>query len=222
MAPLPPENKGNEKPEEVSTVPTKMLVEMQKQMAQNEKDNAELKAKLAGIEVLMEEDKETVSEPALKKKKSFEPAFRTAKLRKFPIKGDFENQGYVIGWTDRGAYEEVAMTAMGPAKTLFIDLVFAGLEKNAEGKAQAEKVNYLKFLNDSTIERFKIIETKREDNEVATGEEIDITVFDPQHGLMSTGEKIDGYTVFTNVKHKISVPEVNNGEAFWIDAIYCS
>lgn len=209
-------------PVEMTTVPASLLIEMQKQMAKNEQDNADLKAKLAGIEVLMEEDKDTVSEPALRKKKSFEPAFRTVKLRKYPMMKDHNNQGYVVGWTDRGAYEEVTVTPMGPQKILYIDLIFAGHEKNEEGKTQAEKVNYIDFLNNSTVERFKIIESKREPNEVATGEDIDIVVFDPQHGLVSTGEKIDGYTVFTNVQHQVSIPEVNNGAPMWIDATYCN
>ena len=64
----------------------------------------------------------------------------------------------------------------------------------------------------------KILEQKKEDIKVPTGEEIDVTVFDPAHGLVATGDKIDGYIVNSTQKFKLQVPGVE--EPIWIDGTF--
>lgn len=209
-----------DKEEKTIEVPEALLVGMQEQMAELERKVAEGEAKNAGIEEILAKGVPTNEEQKLREKKSFEPKFRTVRMRKYPIAGDDTNLGWVVGWTNKGAYQEVDRTGMSPQIVDYIDIIFLGQEKTEEGKIKAEKVRLLDLMNKGQQVHCKIVETKREDIPVPTGEEIDVSVFDPQHGLISTGEKVDGYSVFSDIKHKIQIPGV--AEAVWVDSLYAN
>lgn len=183
----------------------------------------EERAKRAGLEEMMASMSTaptTGEQKGLREKKNFEPKFRTVRIRKFPIAGDVENMGYIVGWTNRGAYHKIVQTGMGPREVNFIDVLFLGKERNAEGKLQAESIQLLDLINKGEQVVCKIIKTEREDNKVPTGEEIDTTTWDPQHGLVMTGDKIDGYVVESDIKYTIQVPGV--AEPIIIDAKFCN
>lgn len=199
-------------------VPAETLLAMQEQMAAMEQKIADNEAKSAGIEEILAKTAEAGTEPKLREKKNFEPKFRTVRLRKYPIGGDIENLGYVIGWTNRGAYQVVDRSGVSPQVVDMIDIVFLGQERNEKGKIKAESVKLLDLYNNGQQVHCKIIEQKREEIKTPTGEEIDITVFDPAHGLTSTGEKIDGFVVESEIKYKLQVPGVD--EPIWIDASF--
>lgn len=202
-------------------VPLKLLEDMQAQMADLERKVEDSNAKSAGLEELLAKSPETTGEPKLREKKSFEPKFRTVRLRKYPIAGDTTNLGYIVGWTNRGAYQEVDRTGVRPEIVDYIDIVFLGVEKTKEGKIKAEKVRLLDFINNGVQVHCKILETKREDDiRVPTGEEIDVTVFDPAHGLVQTGDKIDGYVAYSEISYKVQIP--GQTEPVWIDSTYCN
>ncbi len=215
---------GNTPPKNdpVVQVPQSVLTAMQEQMAVLEKKDADREAQMAGFEAMIEAGKsaEGSDDPKLRKGRSFEPKFRTVRIRKYPIAGIYEDQGYVIGWTSRGAYQEVDRTGITPQVVDFIDVIFLGHEKTAEGKIKAEKVRLLDLMNKSTQVHCKILDTKKIVREEPTGEEIDVSTFDPQHGLVATGEKVDGYTAYTDITHVIQIPGVTEPVA--IDAMFCN
>jgi len=202
------------------TVSAKTLLQMQEQMAQMEQKLADQEAKSAGIEEIMSKAAEAGTEPKLREKKNFEPKFRTVRLRKYPIAGDIDNQGYIVGWTSRGAYQTVDRSGVRPETVDMIDVVFLGQERNAEGKIKAESIKLLDLYNNGHQVHCKILEQKREEIKTPTGEEIDVTVFDPAHGLMATGDKIDGFIVNSEIKYKLQIPGVE--EPLWIDATFCN
>ena len=208
------------KVEEQVKVPAKLLAELQEQLAAQELKINNMESKNAGLEELFSKSAEASDEPKLRKQKSFEPRFRTVRIRKFPIAGDINNLGYVIGWTNRGAYEEVDKSGVRPEIVNFIDVIFLGHERSEDGKLQAEKIKLLDLLNKGTQVYCKITDQKKEKKEFATGEEIDVSIFDPQHGLISTGDKVDGMVVSDEMKYKIQVPGVE-GE-IWIDSEFCN
>lgn len=205
---------ADEKKEKTVEVPLELLTKMQEQMAELERKNADIEAKNEGIQQMLSKAG-TEGEPKLREKKNFEPKFRTVRIRKYPIAGNIENMGYVVGWTNRGAYQEMDRTGLVPTITDFLDVIFLGQEKTSNGKIKAEKIRLLDLFNNSTQVHCKILETKKEPRVVPTGEEIDVTVFDPAHGLMATGDKIDGYVTFSDIKYKIAIP--GQGE-HWVDA----
>ena len=209
---------AEEKIKKTVEVPVETLTKMQEQMAQMEQKIADQEAKSAGIEEIMSKAAEAGDTPKLREKKSFEPKFRTVRLRKYPIAGDPENLGYIIGWTNRGAYQTVDRSGVSPQIVDMIDVVFLGQEKNAEGKIKAEAIRLLDLYNKGHQVHCKILEQKREDIKTPTGEEIDVTVFDPAHGLVATGDKIDGFVVSSEVKMKLQVPGVD--EPLWIDGTF--
>lgn len=211
----------DEEKEKVVSVPLKLLTELQEGLAKAEKAAADATARAAGVEdaLATQAGAGTIGESKLREKKSFEPAFRTVRLRKYPIAGDLDDLGFIVGWTNRGAYQEVDKTGISPQVVDYIDVIFLNHEKNEKGAIKAEKIKLLDLLNKGEQVHCKIIETKREDKPTPTGEEIDVTVFDPQHGLVSTGEKIDGYATFSSIQYKVSVPNI--GEV-WVDATYCN
>ena len=118
-------------------VPLATFTKFQEQMAELERKTADLEAKNVGLEEMVSKGG-VADDGALKKKKSYEPKFRTVRIRKYPIAGDHENLGYVIGWTNRGAYQEVDRTGTAPMMVDFIDVIYYGKEK-VNGKLQAEK-----------------------------------------------------------------------------------
>lgn len=206
----------------VVEVPLKLLTKMQEQMADMERKIADGEAKSAGLEELASRMAEAAGEKkeGLRERKNFEPKFRTLRLRKYPIAGDFENKGYVIGWTNRGAYQTVDKTGIAPVIVDMIDIVFLGQEKSKDGKLKAEQVKLLDLMNKGEFVHCKILEIKKENKKVPTNEEIDVTIFDPAHGLVSTGETVDGYFAYDDLKYKIQIPSI--AEPVWIDAIYAN
>lgn len=195
-----------------------VLTELQEKMAEFERKDADNQAKMAGLEEMLSKSPDTTGEPKLREKKNFEPKFRTARIRKYPIKGDVGNLGYVIGWTSRGAYQGVDKSGISPVIVDYLDVVFLGHERNEEGKLQAEQVRLLDFMNIGTQVHCKILNSKIEDRKEPTGEEIDVTVFDPNHGLVSTGEKVDGYTAFSDIEYQVQIPGLP--DPVWVDATY--
>lgn len=212
------EDEKLKKEEETVQVPLKDITAIQERMANLEREVEEGKAKNAGLEEMFGTIKgaETESQEKLRGKKTYEPKFRVARVRKFPIAGDSNNLGYVVGWTNKGAYQEVDRTGVTATIVDFIDVIFLGQEKTPEGKIKAEKVRLLDLMNKSEQVYCKILEMKREDKPVPTGEEINITTWDPQHGLVQTGEMIDGYVVYSDIQVKVQVPGIK--EEVWIDA----
>ncbi len=209
----------NKNKEEKVEVPLKTLTDIQERMAKMELDLAEKDNKMAGLEELLSKAG-TEGEPKLREKKSFEPKFRTVRLRKFPIAGDIENLGWVIGWSSRGAHQKVDRTGISPQIIDFIDIAFLGQEKNADGKPKFEEVKLLDFMNQGIQVHCKILDTKKENKKVETGEEINVSVFDPQHGLISTGDVVDGYTAYSEIMYLVQIPGI--AEPVWVDSLYCN
>lgn len=197
-----------EKKDETVEVPMSLLTKMQEDMALMERKQADLEAKNAGLEELFAKDASTEGGEKLREKKSFEPKFRTVRIRKYPIAGDVNNLGYVIGWTNRGAYQEVDRSGVSPQLVDYIDIMFYGQDKTKEGKLKAEKVRLLDLLNNGVQIHCKITDVKKVPRKEPTGEEIDVTVFDPTHGLVGTGDKIDGYTAYSDITYTIAIPGV--------------
>lgn len=209
---------GNEEkkdvPEGKVLVDQTLLQSILEKQADLERQVAESDAKSAGLQEMFEksQDAETTGDEKkkLRTRKSFEPAFRTVRLRKYPMAGDVEKLGWVVGWTNRGAYQKVDRSGVAPVLVDYIDILFLGHERNAEGKLQAESVPLLDLLNKGEQIYCKIIDTKREPRIEPTGEEINVTVWDPQHGLVSTGDIIDGYVAFTDLTYTVAVPGIKD------------
>lgn len=197
-----------------------MLVKLQEQMAEQERKMVDMEAKNAGLEELVARSASTNGDLKLKEKKNFEPKFRTVKIRKYPIAGDENNLGYVVGWTSKGAYQEVDRSGITPQIVDCIDVIFLGQEKTKEGKIKAEKIRLLDFMNKGQQVHCKILETQKEDVKVPTGEEIDVSVFDPAHGLVQTGDKVDGYYAYSEIKYKVQIPGV--AEPVLIDSLFAN
>lgn len=211
-----PGNEGAITPKEVILKPGQVVVEQSvltkilQDQASLEKRITDEEANRKGLEELFaaNNSEEVVGGNKLRLKKNFEPAFRTVRIRKYPMGGDPEKLGYVIGWSDRGAYHKVDRSGVNPQVVDYIDVFFLGHERNEEGKLQAESVPLLKLLNDSTQVHCKIIEVKKVPRIVPTGEEINVTTWDPQHGLIQTGDIIDGYIGFTDMTLVVQIPGV--------------
>ncbi len=190
-----------------------MLEQIQEQMGRMETEIEEVKGKNAGLEAMLESGSaaSTIGEEkkGLREKKSFEPKFRTARMRKYPIAGDVTNMGFVVGWTSRGAYQEVDRTGVNPQVVDFIEVIYLGHERGEDGKLKAEKIRLLDFLNKGEQIVCKIINVERKEVKQPTGEEINVTVFDPQHGLVSTGDVVDGFVTFSETKYTLQVPGID-------------
>lgn len=200
-------------------VPENVLTKIQEQLSDQELKMTELENKNAGLEELLAKAG-TAGETKLREKKNFEPKFRTIRVRKYPMAGDVEKMGYIVGWSSRGAYQEVDKTGISPQIVDYIDVIFLGNERSTNGKLQAEKIKLLDFMNKGIQINCKILEQKREEKAVPTGEEINVSVFDPQHGLITTGDIIDGYVTYSDIQYKIQIPGVT--EPVWIDALYAN
>lgn len=194
--------------EQTVTVPLKVLTDMQEGIARAEQAAEEANARAAGVETLManQTGADPLGEAKIREKKSFEPKFRTVRIRKYPMAGDVTNPGYVIGWTSRGAYQEVDRSGVSPQIVDYMDIFFLGNDRTDDGKLKAEKVKLLDLLNKSEQVNCKIVKTVREDKVHPTGEEISVTSWDPQHGLIDTGEKVDGFFKQSDITYTIQVP----------------
>lgn len=203
----PKEPKGKKEDEGV-VVPMKLLQEMQAQIAAQDVKIAEQEAKNAGLEQLFSES-QVKGEAKLREKKTFEPKFRTVRLRKYPKNGG--ESEYVIGYTDRGAYEIIDRSGISPEKVNMIEIFFYGEERSKDGKLKAEQVKLLDLMNAPQVVckvlGDPIIKNHGTNVVVPTGEEIDTTVWDPQHGLVSTGDKIDGFVTYSDIKLEVQTPD---------------
>lgn len=203
--------------EGVVQVPQSVLTKLQEDMAAQEKKMADLEAKNAGLEQLFADSARAEGEPKLREKKNFEPKFRTVRLRKFPVAGGPELD-YVVGWTNKGAYQEVDRSGISPQIVDYIDIIFLGQQKPKDGKIKAEKVRLLDLMNRGVQVHCKILNTKKESKMVPTGEEINVTVFDPQHGLTQTGDTIDGFVTYSDIEYTVQIPGV--AEPVVIDGLF--
>lgn len=201
-------------------VEAEVLLKMQEQMAEMERKQVDMEAKNAGLEALVAANVSTGGENKLKEKKSFEPKFRTVTISKYPIAGDENNLGYVVGWTSKGAYQEVDRSGITPQIVDYMDVIFLGQEKTAGGKIKAEKIKLLDLMNNGKQVNCKIVDTEKKEVKVPTGEEIDVSVYDPAHGLVATGDKVDGYYAYSEIKYKVNIPGV--AEEVWVDSLFCN
>lgn len=201
-------------------VDQKTLQQVLDKQAEMELEIEENKNKQAGLEALLNEGKDSAPEGKLREKKNFEPKFRTVKLRQYPFDANNPTElTYVIGISDRKAFQEVDSSGITRQVVDMIEII--PLPKSKDEKPVAMKVKLLDFMNNGIQKNCKILSVKREeDDKVPTGEEIDVTVFDPAHGLTATGDKVDGYTSFAKIKYEIQIPGV--AESIWIDAKYCN
>ena len=195
-------------------------------------------AKREGLEAMFAEQNpdDASGEKKLRQRKNFEPAFRTVAIKKLQKSDDPEDVGYVIGWTNRGAYQKVDKTGVAPMIVDYIDVIILGDERVTEGEKagtlKAYSVPLLSLINSQEV-NCKVLETKdytgkpfrlsypptgQGEKIVATGEEIAVTTFDPKHGLVQTGDMIDGYVGFTDLTFVIQIPGVP--EPLEIDAKY--
>lgn len=214
-------------------VDSKTLSNVLEKQAEMEKKFEDERAKNAGLAEMIASMKEDGG-GKLREKKSFAPAFRTVRMRKYKVGGDHNNEAVVIGWTKRGSYQIVDRSGVTPTTVDMIDVLFLGPDgkpmrsKDDPNKLYAESVPLLSVMNAPQIV-CKILEVKdyegkqytfrylplHEDQailarpgeeKVKTGEEIDVTMWDPQHGLVATGEKIDGWVAYTNLTFVIQIP----------------
>lgn len=204
--------------ENMISVPETVLVKLQEQIASLEQKVEDGAAKNAGLEELFR-TADTTGEPKIREKKDFAPKFRTVRLRKYPVGGDFNNMGVVIGWSDRGAYQEIDTAGITRQVVDYIEVFFLNQEKSESGKRKAEKVKLLDLINNSTQLVCKVVNEKKETKHVETGEEIEVTEFDPKHGLVGTGEKVDGFYTYSDIQYELQVPGVGQ---IWIDSKFCN
>lgn len=195
------------KEEETVPVPLSILTKMQEQMAEMERKIEEGELKNQGLQEMFDKGASAEGEPKLREKKNFEPKFRTVRIRKHPMFGTSE-LGYIIGWTDKGAYQEVDRSGVSPQLVDYINVIYLGHEKSESGAIKAEKIKLLDLFNHGIQVHCKIVDVKKENKVVPTGEEIDVTVFDPQHGLMATGDKVDGFVTYSDIEYTIQIPGV--------------
>lgn len=207
-----------DKKDEKVEVPMSALTKMQEQMAEMERKLVEVESKNAGLEEQFLNKPSTEAKNELRTKKDFEPKFRTVRIRKYPIAGDVTNLGYVVGWTNRGAYQKVDRSGVSPQIVDFIDIIFLGRERDKDGKLQVEEVKLLDLFNNGIQVHCKIIKIDRKEVAVPTNEEIDISVYDPTHGLVQTGEKIDGFVTYSDLKYTVQIPGVEGEHV--IDALF--
>lgn len=203
-------------PEGKVLVDQAMLTKILEAQAESDRKIAEMEANQAGMQQLL--SKADADEPKLREKKDFAPKFRTVRLRQYPMKGIHDDLGYVVGWTNRGAYQVVDRSGVSPIVVDMIDVIFLDHERDKDGKMQAEAIPLLSLFNKGIQVHCKILEQNREDVKVPTGEEIDITVYDPQHGLRATGEKIDGWVAHSEISYTIQIP--GRAEPYKIDGMF--
>lgn len=205
--------------EDVVQIPRADLVAIQEALAKGEQEREAQNAKMAGLEEMLQAGKgaEVDGSGKLRERKNYEPKFRTVRIRKYPMAGKFDDLGYVVGWSSRGAYQEVDRSGISPQIVDFVDLAFLGHEKNEKGVLQFEKVKLLDLLNKGEQVHCKILEAKNTPRKEPTNEEINVTVWDPQHGLVATGDMIDGYTAFTDTSFVIEIPGVGKTD---VDGMY--
>lgn len=190
-----------------------------------EKKLADETARREGLEAMFaEKSTDVMDEKGLRRRKTFDPAFRTVAIKKFQLGEGAEDFRYVIGYTNRGAYQKVDKSGLAPVNVDYIDVILLGDERDENGKLKAVTVPLLTLINSPEVD-CKILETKdytgkpfrltypatgQGEKLMPTGEEIAATTFDPKHGLIQTGEMIDGYVGFTDLTFVIQIPGVSD------------
>lgn len=239
---MPPEEKKTVVLKEGEVVvDSKTLIAIQEQLAAGDKAREDDRAKMAGLEELMRAQGDGDGAKP-KDRKQFTPAFRTVGIKKMPIGGDPEKEGYVIGWTNRGAYQKVDKSGVSAQIVDFIDVLFLDHERNEAGKLQAESVSLLSLLGASEVickvlevkdwqgKPYKIRYTPMIDPDVGsdrdgeqrtyTGEMINVTTWDPKHGLVETGETIEGWVARTDLTFVLQIP--GRSEPVEVDSKFCN
>lgn len=186
-------------------VPQKQLTEIMEKISALEIANADKDAKIAGLAAM--QDAPAVGETPLRQKKTFEPAFRVARLKKLPFNGDPEDMRIVTGWTNRGSYQKVDRSGVAPELIDYMQVIFLGHEKDKDGKLQAFEVRTLDLYNAQPIickiDKEEVNKTKK-----PTGEIIPVVTYDPKHGNVLTGETVDGWVEEADVTLTLNVPGI--------------
>jgi hypothetical protein len=200
-------------------VDAKQFQEVMERLSSLEGEVETQKGKNAGLEAMIS-DAATQGSEKLRERPNFEPSFRTVTLKKYPMKGDSDKLGIVIGWTPKGAYQKVDRTGVSPQVVDWIDVIFLDHERDEKGTLQAESVPLLSLLAAPEVV-CKVLETKdykgrpfvptypptgQAEQKIKTGEDISVSVWDPKHGLIQSGEKIDGWVGVTKLTYVIQVP----------------
>lgn len=106
----------------------------------------------------------------------------------------------VVGWTKRGCYVKVKDHPNEP-ETLMYDVYFYGDKEpvaiTAKKFLDSPRIKCMEIGRDITVKKYK------------TGEELEVTEFDPKHGLKSTGTIIDGYYATPEGTYALKVPGIN-------------
>lgn len=214
-------------------VDQKTLEGIQEQMAAMASDLENEKLKRAGLEEMFAAESGKATEPGLRERKNTEPTFRTVFLRKYDPtnSGDPEKEDYVVAWTPRGAYRKWVDNGSGNKEQVeYIDVIFLNGETK-DGKVQAVSVPALDVINSGRRVACRVLDVKdfkgnsfkatypqtgQAERKVATGEEISITTWDPKHGLVDTGEMIDGWVAFSDLTYQVQIP--GRAEPYDIDS----
>lgn len=212
-------------------VSAKTLETIQAQMAQMEQDRENDKLKMAGLEEMFAAESGKTSEPGLREKKNTEPTFRTVHLRKYdPANtGDPENEKFIVGWSPRGAYRKAVDNGLGGKEFVeYLDVIF--LDSQKDGKVQAVSVPALDVMNSGHRVACRVLDIKdykgqsfkptypqtgQAERKIKTGEEIHVTSWDPKHGLVDSGEIIDGWVAVSDLTFVVQIP--GRAEPFEID-----
>ncbi len=213
-----PDNKEKTLKDGEVAVPQETLKNILERLDGAEKRAEDAELKVQGLAESISSGLETSDVPRLREKKNFEPKFKTVRLRKYPMGGEHENLGYVVGWTSRGAYQMVDKSGVSPIVVDFIDVIFLGHEKKPDGSINAESVRLLDLMNRGEQVHCKVLEEKKDPKVKPTGEEIHTTTFDPKHGLVDTGEVIDGYVAYSDITLVLQVPGIE--KPVTVDAIF--
>ncbi|MBK3666181.1 hypothetical protein JJE66_33790 [Bradyrhizobium diazoefficiens] len=189
-------------------VPQAQLTEIMEKLSSLEIANADKDAKIAGL-MAATETAAPVGETPLRQKKTFEPAFRVVRLKKIPFNGDPEDKRIVVGWTKRGSYQKVDRSGVAPELVDYMQVIFLGHEKDADGNMQAFEVRTLDLYNAESVV-CKIEKESINRHKEPTGEVIPVVIYDPKHGNVLTGEHVDGWTEEFDNTLAISIPGVKD------------
>lgn len=202
------------KNEDTISVPASLLKEIQDKMAAQDVAIENLKNKNESLEDLFSKNDVVEGKPKIRESRKFEPTFRTVRIRRYPV-GTTDKEGYVIGWSKKGAYQMVDRSGVTPQTVDYLDIIFLGLENE-----KPQPVKLLDLFNRGVQVYCKILETKKYADNIGTGEEIHITSFDPKHGTVDTGEVIDGFYTDMKIEYLIQIPGID--KPLLIDAKYCN
>lgn len=206
-----------------TVVPVKTIEAIQEQMATMAIELENTKLKAAGLEDLFAAESGKTAEPGLREAKNTEPAFRTVSLRKYDPSnsGDPEKEDFIIAWTPRGAYRKWVDNGSGSKEQVdYLDVIFLNGKKDG-AKVEAVSVPAIDVMTSGRRVLCRVLDIKdykgrsfkptypatgQAERKIATGEEMQITSWDPKHGLVTTGETIDGWIGVSDLTFVIQVP----------------